>query len=187
MQPASSHLSHLSHPTRYLDPSRTLFVVISFEGPDRWSQAGGLGVRVTGLADSLAALGHEVHVFFVGDPDRPGEESFNGVQLHRWSQWLSRHYRSGVYDGEEEKWRDLTASLPAYVTEQVILPAIRAGRVPVVLFEEWQTAECATLVNDMLRDSAVRDRAVQRAPWHSMSRWRWSLCSAFASGPRVVV
>ena len=112
MQPAAAHVP-TSAP--FPDASRTLFIVISFEGPDRWSQAGGLGIRVTGLADSLAALGHEVHVFFIGDPDRPGEEFFNGVALHRWSQWLSRHYRAGVYDGEEEKRADLTASLPSYL------------------------------------------------------------------------
>jgi glycosyltransferase involved in cell wall biosynthesis len=157
MQPASSEFSHAAP---YTDPSRTLFVVISFEGPDRWSQAGGLGVRVTGLADSLAILGHEVHVFFIGDPERPGEEQYNGVQLHRWSQWLSRHYHAGVYDGEEDKRVDLTRSLPSYLTERVLLPAIRAGRVPVVLFEEWQTAECATIVNDLLQDEQVRDRAI---------------------------
>ena len=157
MQPASSVFSQ-SAPS--LDASRTLFIVISFEGPDRWSQAGGLGVRVTGLADSLAVLGHEVHVFFIGDPERPGEEVYNGVQLHRWSQWLSRHFHAGVYDGEEEKRNDLTASLPSYLTDRVLLPAIRAGRVPVVLFEEWQTAECATIVSDLLKNEQVRDRAI---------------------------
>src|SRR5687768_14624475 len=133
------------------DSSRALFVLISFEGPDRWSQAGGLGVRVTGLADSLAELGHDVHVFFIGDPDRPGEEIYNGILLHRWAQWLSQHYRAGVYDGEEAKREDLTSSLPTYVAEQVLLPAIRAGRVPIVLLEEWQTAECASLISDQLQ------------------------------------
>ena len=157
MQPAATQVLN---PAPFPDASRTLFVVISFEGPDRWSQAGGLGIRVTGLADSLAALGHEVHVFFIGDPDRPGEEVFNGVALHRWSQWLSRHYRAGVYDGEEEKRNDLTASLPPYLTERVLLPAIRAGRVPVILFEEWQTAECATIVSDLLQNEQVRDQAI---------------------------
>jgi glycosyltransferase involved in cell wall biosynthesis len=158
MQPAANSFPPLNHAIS--DASRALFVVISFEGPDRWSQAGGLGVRVTGLADSLAELGHEVHVFFIGDPERPGEETFNGVRLHRWSQWLSRHYRAGVYDGEEDKRTDLTASLPSYVVDKVLLPAIRTGRVPVVLLEEWQTAECATLIADQLTAHGVRDRAV---------------------------
>ena len=31
------------------DPRQTVFVILSFEGPDVYSQAGGLGVRVKGL------------------------------------------------------------------------------------------------------------------------------------------
>lgn len=143
-----------------LDPARSLFVIVSFEGPDLWSQAGGLGVRVTGLAHALANVGHEVHVFFIGDPNRPGEERRDRVVLHRWGQWLSRYHCQGVYDGEEAKMRDLTASLPPWLTANLLLPAIQAGRVPVVLFEEWQTAECATLVSDALVAHGVRDRAV---------------------------
>ena len=137
-----------------------LFVIISFEGPDRWSQAGGLGVRVTGLADTLAERGHDVEVFFMGDPELPGEEQHGRVTLHRWGQWISRFHRSGVYDGEEWKRTDLNASLPAYVIERVLIPAIRAGRMPIVLLEEWQTAECATLISDGLMDAGVRDRVV---------------------------
>jgi hypothetical protein len=46
----------------------TVFVVLSFEGPDRYSLAGGLGVRVINLAETLAGEGVPVHFFFVGDP-----------------------------------------------------------------------------------------------------------------------
>ena len=137
-----------------------LFVIVSFEGPDLWSQAGGLGVRVTNLSETLAEFGYEVHVFFIGDPSRPGEEIVNGVMLHRWGQWLSRFHSAGVYDGEEAKLRDLSASLPRYVTERLLLPAIRAGRVPVVLMEEWQTAECATRISELLDAHGVRQRAL---------------------------
>lgn len=137
-----------------------VFVLVSFEGPDPWSQAGGLGVRVTGLADALAATGNEVHVFFIGDPSLPGEERRGTITLHRWSQWLSRHFIAGVYDGEEQKLRDLTASLPTYVCDRVLMPAIAEGRVPILLLEEWQTAECATLIADQLIERGVRDRAI---------------------------
>ena len=137
-----------------------VFVIISFEGPDRWSQAGGLGVRVTGLADALADRGHDVHVFFIGDPALPGEERRARVTLHRWGQWISRYFTAGVYDGEEEKLRDLTASLPSYICEQILMPAIQAGRVPIVLLEEWQTAECAMLIADQLIARGVRHRAI---------------------------
>jgi len=139
---------------------RPLFVIVSFEGPDLWSQAGGLGVRVTNLSETLAELGYEVHIFFIGDPARPGEETVNGVFLHRWAQWLSRFHSGGVYDGEEAKLRDLTASLPQYLTERLLLPAIRAGRVPVVLLEEWQTSECAARISDALDAHGVRHRAL---------------------------
>lgn len=137
-----------------------VFVLISFEGPDPWSQAGGLGVRVTGLADALAATGNDVHVFFIGDPSLPGEERRGNITLHRWSQWLSRHFVAGVYDGEEQKLRDLTASLPAYVCDRVLMPAIADGRVPILLLEEWQTAECAMLIAEQLIARGVRDRAI---------------------------
>lgn len=40
-----------------LTPENGLFILVSFEGPDRYSQADGLAVRVTGLAETLARLG----------------------------------------------------------------------------------------------------------------------------------
>jgi glycosyltransferase involved in cell wall biosynthesis len=145
-----------------LDATNTVAVVISFEGPDSASQAGGLGVRVTGLVRTLATQGFETHLFFMGDPRLPGEERVNDSRLvlHRWCQWISQHHPGGVYDGEEEKRNDLNASLPSYVVDRILLPAIRAGGVPVVLLEEWQTAECASLIADQLTAQGVRDRAV---------------------------
>jgi hypothetical protein len=44
------------------------FCLLSFEGPDQYAQAGGLGVRITHLAETLARQGFETHLFFVGDP-----------------------------------------------------------------------------------------------------------------------
>jgi len=35
-----------------LDP--TTFIILSFEGPDPYAHAGGLGSRITGLCESLA-------------------------------------------------------------------------------------------------------------------------------------
>ena len=49
----------------------SLFSLVSFEGTDPYSQAGGLGVRVSGLARTLAELRYETHLFFIGDPHRP--------------------------------------------------------------------------------------------------------------------
>ena len=42
--------------------------ILSFEGPDRYASIGGLATRVTQLARALGAAGHEVQLFFVGDP-----------------------------------------------------------------------------------------------------------------------
>jgi glycosyltransferase involved in cell wall biosynthesis len=142
------------------DGSRALFVVVSFEGPDLWSQAGGLGVRIAGLTYTLAELGHETHAFFMGDPRLPGEDRRGNLILHRWAQWISRYHPAGVYDGEEGKRLDLNASLPAHLTDHILLPAIRKGRVPIVLLEEWQTAECATLISDRLSAAGVRENVI---------------------------
>ena len=137
-----------------------VFALVSFEGPDRYSQAGGLGVRVSGLAEALVALGHETHLFFIGEPHLPGEERRGHLTLHRWAQWISAHCPGGVYDGEESKVADLTASLPAFLIDRIILPALSHGRTPIVIFEEWQTAECACVVAERLLALGNREQVV---------------------------
>lgn len=141
---------------------RPIFAIVSFEGTDSYSQAGGLGVRVSGLSKTLAELSYETHLFFMGDPTLPGEERIEGgrLVLHRWAQWISAHCPGGVYDGEEEKVADLTRSLPQYLVDRVIRPAIAAGNIPVVLLEEWQTAECACVLADLLAAEGLSDRVV---------------------------
>ncbi|MDQ6877042.1 MAG: glycosyltransferase family 4 protein [Candidatus Dormibacteraeota bacterium] len=143
-------------------PQRTLFVILSFEGPDVYSQAGGLGVRVKGLARTLAQIGYETHLFFCGDPDLPGEELHEAGRLHyrRWCQWISAQHRGGVYDGEEDKVRDWNSSLPLGLINQVIAPSIAAGRNVVVLGEEWHTATSINLISDALYYRGLRDRVV---------------------------
>lgn len=150
-----------SRPTS-LTPSTTVFVLVSFEGVDRYSQAGGLGTRVTGLAHTLAQLGYETHLFFIGDPTLPATDALEGGRLilHRWGQWISAHHPSGVYDGEEGKRRDLTASLPGYLLAEIIAPALARGQVPVVLSEEWQTAEFASVLAERLSSTGLRDGSV---------------------------
>ncbi len=117
---------------------------------------------MAGLVETLAAHGYETHIFFFGDPDRPGEErtADGRVVLHRWGQWISRNCPGGVYDGEAAKVADITASLPPYLVDRILVPAIAAGRIPIVLFEEWQTAECACRVADALAAYGLRDSAV---------------------------
>lgn len=145
-----------------ITPADSVFVLISFEGPDLYSQAGGLGVRMAGLAKTLAEAGYETHMFFIGDPDLPGEEKqVDGrLVLHRWGQWISRNCPTGVYEGEELKRSDMEKSLPPFVRDQLLLPALGAGRTPVVLLEEWQTVRTARLIADDLRKRGVRDKVV---------------------------
>src|SRR5690348_6976434 len=58
-----------------LTAGNTLFVIVSFEGTDPYSQAGGLGVRISGLVDTLASSDYETHLFFIGDPALPSCET----------------------------------------------------------------------------------------------------------------
>lgn len=147
---------------RAIEPDSALFIAVSFEGCDPYSQAGGLGVRMAGLVESLADLDFETHLFFIGDPFLPGEEKRRDGRLilHRWSQWISANCPGGVYDGEAGKVADVSSSLPSYLVEHLLLPAIAGGKIPIVLFEEWQTAECACRVASLLEGAGVRDRAV---------------------------
>jgi glycosyltransferase involved in cell wall biosynthesis len=145
-----------------LDPRRTVFVILSFEGPDLYSQAGGLGVRVKGLARSLARAGFLTYLYFCGDPDLPGVEEQEGgrLQYRRWCQWISALHRGGVYDGEEGKIRDWNSSLPPSLIENVIAPAVVAGNHVVVLGEEWHTSWSMKLISDALYYRGLRDRVV---------------------------
>ena len=106
---------------------RPAFVLLSFEGPDAYSRAGGLGARINGLAHALAEEGHDAHLFFIGSPDVPGHEVLcdGKLHLHRWCQWISAYHPGGVYDGEEGKLYDWNASLPAWLEEH-LLPSLIA-------------------------------------------------------------
>ena len=164
-------------------PGNAVFVILSFEGPDIYSQAGGLGVRVTELSRALAQMGHETHLFFVGDPGKPGHEVGEDGRwhLHRWCQWISANHRGGVYDGEDEKLSDVEASLPAYVADEIIRPAIMQDKVCVILAEEWHTATTVVALHHLLRLTGMRERCIMfwnanntfgfwRIPWQELGK-----------------
>ena len=111
-------------------PEDTVFAVLCFEGPDQYSQAGGLGTRVKELSRALAEAGYETHLFFVGDPELAGTETQleGALSLHRWSQWISRSHPGGVYDGEDDKIRDWNHSLPSHLIDAVVTLAARPAR-----------------------------------------------------------
>jgi glycosyltransferase involved in cell wall biosynthesis len=141
-------------------PDNLDVVMVSFEGPDQYSQAGGLGVRARELCRAFAALGFRTTLVFVGDPDKPGAELEQGVQLVRWGQQISDRYRNGVYEGELAKIRDLTATLPDALIESIIQPAAEAGRTTAVLCEEWHTAWFCRALSDRLYTLGLRQNAV---------------------------
>jgi glycosyltransferase involved in cell wall biosynthesis len=139
-----------------------VFVLLAFEGPDAYSQAGGLGVREKELSRVLAGLGYETHLFFIGDPSLPGEETQLGgrLHLHRWAQWLSRGHPGGVYDGEDAKIDDWDRSLPDYLQERVLTPVVGRGLRLVVMAEEWQTARSTAAIARALDRRGIRREAV---------------------------
>ena len=142
-------------------PETVDFVLLSFEGPDQYAMAGGLGVRMKELALELARQGFRTHLVFVGDPHLPGQESpTENLTLHRWSQWLSAHYPGGVYDGEEAKLVDWNEHLPGYVADNFVAPAAAEGRLTAILAEEWHTAYTTCQVSDHLWGRGLRDKAI---------------------------
>ncbi len=138
------------------------FVLLSFEGPDPYSMAGGLGVRVANLSRTLAQEGFPTHLFFIGDPYLPGEETALGGRLilHRWCQWISRYYPNGVYEGENGKLNDFRNSIPGFVADRIVKSAVEKDKSVVVLGEEWHTAETMCRLSDLLYACGLRDRVV---------------------------
>jgi glycosyltransferase involved in cell wall biosynthesis len=148
--------------TEKITPENAEFVILSFEGPDLYSLAGGLGIRVSNLARTLAHQGFSTHIFYVGDPDLPGIEYQYGGKLilHRWCQWISQYHPLGVYDGEEGKVQDYSSSVPRFICNEVARPAIEKGKQVIVLAEDWQTGEALCNLSDELHTEDLRNYAV---------------------------
>lgn len=145
-----------------ISPDNTIFVLLSFEGPDVYSTAGGLGTRVTELSEALATQGYTTHLIFIGDPYKPSVETrVDGkLILKRWSQWISKYYLNGVYDGEEQKLYDYNESVPYHVYNEIVRPAAEEGKLVVIMGEDWQTAEAMTRVSDLLHWFGLRQKAL---------------------------
>jgi len=143
----------------HLSPDNTIFIILSFEGPDRYSLAGGLGIRVTHITRMLSQMGYPTHLFFIGEPKIQGEEKLNNsLFLHRWCQWISEYYPRGAYEGEKEKIRDFNKSIPPYIIEKIVRPAIVQDKIVIILGEEWHTAEAMCLLSDQLYYAGLRNR-----------------------------
>jgi len=147
--------------------SQTAFVILSFEGPDKYSRVGGLATRVTGLVRELAGRGCETHLFFIGDPMLPGHEVLEGgrLHLHRWCQWISQYHPGGAYDGEYTKVQDWNRSLPAWVLSNLLPGIVEADRGVVVIGEEWQAADPLITLGATIRNAWWADQV--RLVWNA--------------------
>mgnify|MGYP002400492421 CR=1 FL=1 len=145
-----------------ISPDNTLFVLLCFEGPDVYSTAGGLGTRVSELSEALATQGYTTHLIFIGDPYRASTElRMDGrLILKRWSQWVSRYYPNGVYDGEEQKLYDYNESVPYHIFNEIVRPAVADGKTVVIMGEDWHTAEVMCRTSDLLAWFGVRQKVL---------------------------
>lgn len=135
--------------------------ILAFEGPDRYSLVGGLGVRVTELSRALGAAGISTDLFFVGDPAKPGSENFvENVRLRRWCQWISRNAPGGVYDNERSKIEDFTRSVPPVLVSEIVEPAAERGEHTIVFAEDWQAAPAVIELDSQLRRAGLRQSAI---------------------------
>lgn len=134
-------------------------VIISFEGPDRYSMVGGLGVRVTELSNALGQAGVQTDLIFVGDPKLPAIEERANVRLRRWGQWLSAHHPGGVYEGEAARIDDMRRSVPRVVASEIVAPAAQRGEQTLIVAEDWQTASTLVDVHLELLERGLRGRA----------------------------
>jgi len=134
------------------------FHILSFEGVDAYSRIGGLATRIDGLTGALAGHGLETHLWFVGDPSKPGYERHGDLHLHRWCQWISAYKPNGVYDGEFEKASDFAASLPRALVTDWLMEHIERGGHGVILAEEWQTVHAVLHLDWILKQTGLRER-----------------------------
>jgi hypothetical protein len=134
------------------------FHILSFEGPDAYARAGGIASRINGLSASLASSGFDTHLWFVGDPERPGHERAGRLELHRWCQWISEHHPNGVYDGEHHKADDYARSLPPFLFHEHLLPTLSRGGRAAVLAEEWHTVHAVLHLDWLLKEAGLRHR-----------------------------
>lgn len=145
-----------------ISPANTIFVMLCFEGPDVYSTAGGLGTRVTELSEALATQGYTTHLIYIGDPWQPATETrLDGrLILKRWSQWVSKYYPNGVYDGEEQKLYDYNESVPYHIYTEIARPAAAEGKIVVIMGEDWHTAEAMSRTSDLMHWFGIRQKVL---------------------------
>ncbi len=141
-------------------PDTLEIAMVSLEGPDQYSQAGGLGVRAKEMCRAFAAIGFRTTLYFVGDPGKPHQEVVDGLRLVRICQDVSRQHPAGVYDGEHAKIEAMWRELPTLLLETSVRPAIEQHRTVAILCEEWQTADFVEMIDRHLRRLDLREHCV---------------------------
>jgi glycosyltransferase involved in cell wall biosynthesis len=120
-----------------------------------------LGVRVTELATALGAAEFRTHVFFVGDPDKPGQDDYTrNVRLYRWCQWISKYHEGGVYDGEPGKIADFARSAPPFIVSEIVRRAHDRGERVLVMAEDWQVVPAVLHLDRELYEAGLRESAI---------------------------
>jgi glycosyltransferase involved in cell wall biosynthesis len=114
------------------------------------------------LSTALAQMGFQTDLYFVGDPNLPGEETQEDgkLTLHRWCQWISEHHPGGVYAGEPGKVEDFSNSVPRHVIETIVAPAAEERKLVIVMAEEWHTAGATINLSDLLFEWGLRNRVI---------------------------
>lgn len=136
-------------------------VILAFEGPDRYSLVGGLGTRVNELGIALDDAGIDTDLIFVGDPTLEAvERRGRAFTLRRWCQWISAYHPSNVYDGEAGKIDDYTRSVPEFLADHVVAPAMARNERVLVLAEDWQVAGAVVQLDALLRARGMREAAI---------------------------
>ncbi|HJL05382.1 MAG TPA: glycosyltransferase [Polyangiaceae bacterium LLY-WYZ-15_(1-7)] len=186
----TSHRARAAHSAPVAAPPEVVLEVhvLSFEGPDPYAHVGGAARRVRGLTRSLSSKGHETHLWFVGAPDAPGQETRRdadgaALHLHRWCQWLSAGLPNGVYDGEAEKVDDYQRSLPPSLFER-LAPKLMAGERATILAEEHQTVGAVVQLDALLRQAGLRERVTlgwNASDTYGFERIDWAALDAAAT------
>ena len=136
-----------------------VFVLMSFEGPDKYSLVGGLGTRIMELARVISEENYKVHTFFVGDPYLPENTSIGNINFYRQCQNISRE-SSGIYDREKDKIDDWNKTVPNRIIDEIVFPNAQKGILTVILSEDWQMSESVIILDELLRKKNLRDYCV---------------------------
>ncbi len=136
-----------------------VFVLMSFEGPDKYSLVGGLGTRIMELARVISEENYKVHTFFVGDPYLPENTTIGNITYHRKCKNISSE-SSGIYDREKEKIEEWNKIVPQEIIDEIVIPNAQKGILTAILAEDWQMSESVIILDKLLHQKNLRDYCV---------------------------